>query len=153
MKMSFSANRTKELWQRLMPRRKEIVNQTGSGLYSVEVYPPLFFHPFNPDTEFEKWAAVEVKDFESVPDAMETLTLPAGLYAVFLHKGTAADAPSTYQYIFNSWLPGSGFILDDRPHFAVMGKKYKKDDPGSEEEIWIPVKHKNEAPRRKQRGI
>jgi AraC family transcriptional regulator len=34
----------------------------------------------------------------------------------------------------------SAFLLDDRPHFAVMGAKYKSEDPSSEEEIWIPIK-------------
>jgi AraC family transcriptional regulator len=38
------------------------------------------------------------------------------------------------------WLPDSGFELDNRPHFAVMGEKYKRDDDASEEEIWIPVR-------------
>jgi len=37
----------------------------------------------------------------------------------------------------------SEFMLDDRPHFALMGDRYKNDDPESEEEIWIPVKKRN----------
>jgi len=32
--------------------------------------------------------------------------------------------------------------LDNRPHFEVLGEKYKNGDPESEEEIWIPVKEK-----------
>jgi AraC family transcriptional regulator len=54
----------------------------------------------------------------------------------------ASEAPAFYQYIFNSWLPGSGYRLDNRPHFAVMGEKYKNDDPNSEEELCVPVKEK-----------
>lgn len=37
--MSFAQNRTHELWQRFMPRRKEIENVVGSTLHSLEVYP------------------------------------------------------------------------------------------------------------------
>jgi AraC family transcriptional regulator len=125
-----------------MPRRHEIGNRTGSDLYSVEVYPRFFWDNFTPDAEFEKWAAIEVTDFETIPDKMERLMVPAGVYAIFLHKGPASTGQETYGYIFRRWLPGSDFILDDRPHFAVMGEKYKKDDPDSEEEIWIPVKPK-----------
>jgi AraC family transcriptional regulator len=154
--MSFSDHKTVELWKSFMPRRKEIQNNIGSELYSIEVYNPLFFQPmselsqpmlelsptYNPETIFEKWAAIEVTDFNTVPDDMETITLTGGLYAVFVHKGPASAGPKTYQYIFETGLPNSGFILDNRPHFAVMGEKYKNEDINSEEEIWIPIKPK-----------
>lgn len=139
---SFSNNRTFELWRSFGPRIKEIKNRAGSDLYSIEIYEPLFFANFNPERGFEKWAAVEVTDFNAVPDDMETITLPAGLYAVFPYKGPASAASNLYQYIFGNWLPGSDFLLDNRPHFALMGAKYKNEDPDSEEEIWIPVKPK-----------
>ena len=142
IEMSFSNNKTGELWRSFMPKRREIGNTIGTELYSIEVYGNHFFSNFNLETEFEKWAAVEVTDFETVPEEMETITLPCGLYAVFLHKGAASEGPETYQYIFETWLPESDFILDDRPHFAVMGEKYKNEDPDSEEEIWIPIRPK-----------
>jgi AraC family transcriptional regulator len=140
IEMSFSDNKTKELWESFMPRRREIKNWEGSDLYSIEVYPPLFFHNFNPGALFNKWAAIEISDIDSVPDGMETMILPAGLYAVFLYKGTSSEGPKIYQYIFETWLPKSKYIMDNRPHFAKMGEKYKNEDPDSEEEIWIPVK-------------
>jgi AraC family transcriptional regulator len=143
IKMSFSDNKTRELWSSFMPRRREIKNNIGSELYSIEVYEPLYFNNFNPEKEFDKWAAVEVIDFETVPDDMETLTSPGGLYAVFKHKGSADKASETYRYIFGTWLPASDFLLDVRPHFAVMGEKYKNDETDSEEEVWIPVKNIN----------
>src|ERR1035437_3608741 len=80
--MSFTKNRTFELWRSFMPRRKEIQNSVGTELYSIEVYPPLFYDNFNPDAEFEKWAAVEVSDFHTIPGEMNALTSPEGLYAV-----------------------------------------------------------------------
>jgi AraC family transcriptional regulator len=33
--------------------------------------------------------------------------------------------------------------VDLRPHFALMGAKYKMNDSTSEEEIWIPIKKKH----------
>lgn len=142
IKMSFSNNRTFELWRGLMPRRKEITNSIGSDLYSIEIYGPGFFSNFNPAGEFEKWAAVEVTDFSAVPDNMESITIPAGLYAVFVYQGPASAASNLYQHILADWLPNSGFRLDTRPHLAVMGAKYKNEDPASEEEIWIPIQPK-----------
>ena len=142
MLMSFSNNRTFELWQSFMPRRKEILNNIGSELYSMQIYEPLFFTNFNPNTELEKWATVAVTDFETIPDGMEAFTLPGGLYAVFLYKGAASAAAETFQYILVSWLTNSVYELDNRPHFEILGEKYKNEDPNSEEEIWIPIKRK-----------
>jgi AraC family transcriptional regulator len=64
-----------------------------------------------------------------------------GLYAVFNYKGSNMDH-SIFEYIFRSWLPDSEYYLDNRPHFEVLGDKYKNNDPSSEEEIWIPIKPK-----------
>jgi AraC family transcriptional regulator len=138
--MSFANNKTRELWQSFMPRRHEIQNTIGSELYSVEIYKPQFFDSFDPGAEFEKWAAVAVPDFEKGPDGMETIVVPEGLYAVFIYKGPASAAGPTYQHIYGTWLPNSEYSLDGRPHLAIMGGKYKGEDPESEEELWIPIK-------------
>ncbi|MFA6126198.1 MAG: GyrI-like domain-containing protein [Bacteroidales bacterium] len=143
MLMSFSDNRTYELWRSFMPRRNEIKNNIGTELYSMQIYAPLFFDHVDPKREFEKMAAMEVADFFAVPEGMETFTLTGGLYAVFLYKGAASAAADTFQYILGTWLPASEYMLDNRPHFEILGEKYKREDPDSEEELWIPVKLKN----------
>lgn len=140
VRMSFAGNKTKELWQGFMPRRKEIANVVNTYLYSVEQYDPHFFDRFDPTAAFIKWAAVEVSDADQVPDDMDVLVLPSGLYAVFIFRGPASKAVETYEYIFRTWLPASAYTLDDRPHFALMGDRYRHEDPDSEEEIWIPVR-------------
>lgn len=147
MNMSLADNRTTELWRSFMPRRKEIENAVGTDLFSLQVYSDYYFRDFDPSTEFVKWAAVEVKDFEKIPDGMESLVLPGGLYAVFLHRGAASAGPKTFEYIFGTWLPNSEYALDNRPHFEILGEKYKNDDPSSEEEIWIPIKVKTKGRR------
>lgn len=123
-----------------MPRRKEIKNHLSTDLFSMQVYDKNYdFKNFDLHAKFEKWAAIEVSDFNDVPSGMETFVLPEGLYAVFIHKGPASEGERTFRYIFQEWLPGSGYQLDDRPHFEILGDKYKTDDPQSEEEVWIPV--------------
>lgn len=141
MTMSLVNNKTGELWRSFMPVRKEITNTLTSDLISMAVYKPNHFENFNPNNEFEKWATVEVTDYEKIPDEMETFTLPGGLYAVFDYKGSSNDS-SIFQYIFGTWLPDSDYLLDDRPHFEILGEKYKNADPESEEEICIPVRKK-----------
>jgi AraC family transcriptional regulator len=141
MKMSLIENQTANLWRSFMPHRKEIKNTVTSDLYSLQIFDPDFnFQHFNPESVFEKWAAVEVSNFNDLPDEMETLILQGGLYAVFLHVGAASTGPATFRKIFGSWLPSSPYLIDNRPHFEILGAKYKNDDPASEEEIWIPIK-------------
>ncbi len=139
--MSFSDYSVAELWRSFMPRRHEINNELTTDLISMVIYTSSHFANFSPTNEFEKWAAVEVADFIDVPNEMEIFTLGTGLYAVFDYKGLNTDS-SIYQYIFGTWLPNSVYVVDDRPHFEVLGEKYKNNDPSSEEEIWIPIRAK-----------
>ena len=83
---------------------------------------------------------MEVHGAADCPAGMDLLELPGGLYAIFTHKGPASDAAATYNYIFREWLPVADYMLDQRPHLAVMGEKYKHQDDTSEENIWIPVR-------------
>ncbi len=141
LSMTYSNNRTFELWRSFMPRRKEIKNTVSTELISMQVYDPSFnFQNFDLNKSFEKWAAIEVRSFSEIPEGMEKFILPKGLYAVFIHKGAASTGAKTFQYIFGTWLPNSGYSLDNRPHFEILGEKYKNEDPDSEEEIWIPIK-------------
>jgi AraC family transcriptional regulator len=140
MDMCFAELKTVELWRSFMPLRKLVPNPVSDVLYSVEVYRRNFFREYDERNLFQKWAAVEVADFSDVPEVFETQIVPKGLYAVFTHKGSYLKAPDTYHYIFHEWLPFSDFLLDDRPHFAMMGEKYKGDSEDSEEEIWIPIR-------------
>lgn len=140
MRMSLANNKTGELWRSFMPRRREITNTLNSNLFSLQVYDQAA-EPGNPVQEFDKWAAVEVKDFDSLPEGMESFVLPGGLYAVFHYKGSSTDT-RIFQYIFGSWLANSAYCLDNRPQYEVLGEKYKNADPDSEEDIYIPVKLK-----------
>jgi len=143
MRMSLANNKTHQLWRSFMLDRQAIKKTVGTDLFSAQVYDEvLYFKNFNPNVEFTKWAAIEVENQEEIPNNFKAFTIESGLYAVFLHKGTVAEFPKTFQYIFNNWLPQSGYKLDDRPHFELLGKKYKNNSPDSEEEVWIPIKKK-----------
>jgi AraC family transcriptional regulator len=139
--MTFANNQTFKLWQSFMPRRKDIKNNSTSELFSIQVYPPSFDFT-NLNAAFEKWAAIEVADFEDIPQGLEPFALAGGTYAVFEYKGVSSDT-TIFEYIFGVWLQQSkDYLLDDRPHFEILGNNYRNNDPGSEEEIWIPVKQR-----------
>ncbi len=139
LSMSLANNRTGELWKGFMTKRNEMYNAISNDRISLQIYPDAYFETFDPQSEFIKWAATEVADFNNVPKGMEALVLEGGLYAVFDYRGSSSDK-RVFQYIFTTWLPSSGFELDNRPHFEVLGENYRNDDPTSEEEIWIPIR-------------
>lgn len=142
LRMSLTNNKTGQLWEQFGPKIKEVQNRVSDDKISMQVYDPLYYQNFNPNNEFEKWAVVEVDNFSNMPIGMKSFTLKGGQYAVFDYTGSSNDN-SIFQYIFWTWLPNSPYLIDDRPHFEVLGEKYKNNDPNSEEEIWIPIINKS----------
>ena len=136
--MSLIDNQTQQLFQAFMPKRKEVPHMVNADVYDLIVYPPNFFVLLNPLRPFIKWAGVEVSEVGDLPEGLSFFQIPAGRYAVFTHKGPSSDT-STFEKIFTQWLPNSEHELADRPHFDIMGDKYKGDQEDSEEEIWVPI--------------
>ncbi len=139
---SLSDNKTIGLWQKFMPRKKEISQLKNSWHYAVQQYDvKLIMQEFTFDTRFETWSAVEVNIFENIPSEMNSLIIPGGKFAVFIHKGNSQMFTKSMAYIMNKWLPKSKYQLDNREHFQIMKEKYLgENDVNSEEEIWIPIK-------------
>lgn len=135
--MSLVDFRVEELWNSFLPI--SIKNTLSADLISMTIYQSSYFIDFDPSAEFEKWAAVEVSEFEDVPADLKTFVLPKGLYAIFHYQGLSSDN-SIFRYIFDEWLPNSNYVLDARPNFEVLGEKYKNNNPESEEDIYIPIK-------------
>lgn len=141
-KTRLADNQIPNLWKAFMPRRGEVQNQVQGQFYSIQHYQPgMKMQDFTPMTEYESWACVEVMELGEIPNGMESRTLDGGLYAVFIYKGPAANFGSTFQYIHREWMPQSGYEMDDRDHFEVLGPKYLGPaHPDSEEEVWIPIR-------------
>ena len=139
---SLADDKTALLWKRFMKKKDDISNKKRNDLFSVQVYDEGFISGhFNSQSVFEKWAAVEVEDYSGIDKGLKGLKLPEGLYAVFTHEGTSNEFAETAKFIFEEWIPSSEYIIDDRPHFEVLGKEYKgPEDPASKEKIWIPIK-------------
>lgn len=137
--MSRSQDTTAQLFGTFMPRREEIQHWAHQKVYDLREYPINYFENYEPSNTFTKWAAMEVIEVENIPEGMEVYRLQGGTYAVFQHKGTLGD-PAIFDYIFTDWLPFSGYALDNRPHFDIIGPQSSLDNPVSEEEIWIPIR-------------
>ncbi|WP_282042596.1 GyrI-like domain-containing protein [Winogradskyella flava] len=122
------------LWKQFMPRKEEIRNTINNEFIAVQEYSDFG----NFGAPFDIWACIEAYEISHIPNGFEILTIPESLYAVFLQKGM--DASGTYQRIMTEWLPNSGYAIDNRPHFQVMGAKYKNGSPDSEEDFYVPIR-------------
>lgn len=140
IKMSLIDNKTLKLFSCFMPQRKYIQNTISSDVYEVLIYNNNYLKNFSPANIFKKWAAVEVENFNDIPEGMDNFNLDSGLYAVFNYKGLPKDFGLLMSYIYSNWLPKSKYKLDQRPHFNLLGEKAKRNHPDSEEEVWIPIK-------------
>lgn len=143
--MTLATDSTFQLWQSFMPRRSEISNRLGDVLFSMQIFAEsMTYSSFTAETEFEKWAAVEVREREQqqtqVPEGMEPHRLVGGLYAVFMHYGPASTFRQTLEKFYVDWLPESEYDTDKREHFEILQPGYRPDDLNAEEEVWIPVK-------------
>jgi len=128
------------LWKRFMPRRGEVLSRATDDYISMQDYDAAADDLFSPTTVFEKWAVVEVRACDSIPEGMRRYDLAGGKYAIFEHKGPASDYPESMQFIFGQWLPESGYELDQREQFEILPEGYDPMDPEAEEEIWIPIR-------------
>lgn len=135
--MSFLDYQVSELWQFFMPRRYEIENTVAPDLFHVQVNP--LHYNFSPEVVFEKWAALEVGAYTTIPDGMQKLIIPAGHYAVFNYRGDSSNASDFFRSIFTQWLPEAQLQWENRPQFEVLSEKYQKNSPDSEELIFIPI--------------
>lgn len=137
MNLQTAPSQTPLLWKKFRTACKAITQRTSEHYYSITTYPVDYFKVFDPTRSYTKWAAIEVTTLEPLPVGLDTLLLQEGQYAVFQYKGVASPVP--FQYIYQTWLPESGYRLADRPHFEVLGPDYAPHDPKAEEAIWIPV--------------
>jgi len=142
VKTSLAQNNIPQLWNTFMPRIDEIVNKIDSGCYEIHPFDSEFkMENFTEDMEFEKWAAVEVDNFNNIPDGLKALTIEGGKYAIFEHKGTMSNIQFSFDYVYGTWLPNSEYKLDQRADFEVYGKQYYgPENPESITELWIPIK-------------
>ncbi|MFC4221625.1 GyrI-like domain-containing protein [Flagellimonas marina] len=137
---TLAKNETRALWGRFQKLLIALGISREIEKYYIQIFgAATTISNMSPNTEFEKWAAVESKHLPEISKEMETITL-SGKYAIFIHKGLPSDFPKTAAYIYREWLPNSGFTVDHRPHFEIMPPNYSPVDPNTEEEVLVPLK-------------
>lgn len=120
------------IWQQFNPRFKEIPNL-------VEPYKAYgVCGAVEEDGRFRYLAGFEIAEESDLPEDMETWQVPAQSYAVFPCKlSTIGD---TYNYAFQTWLPGSDYEHVQAPDFEYYPPEF---EPEAKMFIYIPVKAKS----------
>lgn len=89
-------------------------------------------------SELDYMAGESVVQADDLPAGMTRWDVPANTYAVF--EATLPTMGETYGYIYNTWLPTSGYQHAAGPYFERYGESFEPDDPTSKVAIYIPVK-------------
>lgn len=74
-------------------------------------------------------------------DNLKKMTIAGGKYAKVMHIGSYDDLDKTYAYIFNQWLPDSGYELRTDPCFDLyLNKDPRRTKPENlKTEVHIPL--------------
>lgn len=132
-----ASDKIAKLWQQLGAKRNDIKNKVNnSATYGISVYIPNI----TSETEFLYGACVEVSNLSEVPEGMVGKEIPAGKFAVFTHKGTRFKLKDTYDYIYGTWFPNSGYEPAEVDTLEFYDERFRSDAEDSEMEIYIPIK-------------
>lgn len=124
------------LWDKYISRSHEIPSRLGSVNFGICFKDGAA--KSHPD-ECCYIAGAEVKSLDKIPGGMMAMTIPAGKYAIFTHKGRLEKLSFTMKYIYGSWLPKSGEKLRDAPDLEIYDQRFNPDSEDSEFDICIPI--------------
>ena len=125
------------LWDKFIGRADRISNRTGDAMYGVIYGRPEAerAHPH----ELQYIAAVPVSSTAEVPEGMVSWTVPAGIFAVFTHRGPIRTIGETVSAIYRGWLPQCVYQHAETADVELYDDRFCCDGADSEMEIWIPV--------------
>jgi len=120
-------------WQRFVPHLGQIHGQVGRVTYGVCC---------NSDDagNFDYVCGVEVTDFSRLPLDWSRVRIPQHRYAVFSQPDHISTIRSTWNSIWNKWLPESGYRIADAPDFERYAADFDSTTGMGGFEIWVPIK-------------
>jgi len=138
----FGKNENKEIaamWEefdRQMKKLGGLPHETGEAAIGLRI---------SPDDDsmggaFEYIAGLPVSKVEDIPEGFVARQVPEHTYAVFAHKGDLPSLSNTYEFIYETWLPQSGYTLADNLDFEYYDDDFKNFAPDSVFYIYIPIK-------------
>ncbi len=118
-----------QLWDKFVPRITEIAQATEPHVsYGL-------MESSDQMTRLDYMAGVSVEAADVLPEGMTQWKVPANTYAVF--EATVPTIGDAFGYIYNTWLPTSGYRQAPGPYFERYDETYSPANPNLS--IYIPV--------------
>lgn len=92
-----------------------------------------------PTMSFTYFVGAEVTSTDFVPEGMIVHVAPASKYAKFTHYGPLEDLSLTYDYIYNKWLPQSGYQVGYGNELELYDEDFNPSGVNSKMYIFIPI--------------
>jgi AraC family transcriptional regulator len=125
------------LWEKLDQRAGEVQGRIGKAMYGI-IYSRPESERSHPD-ELQYIAAVQASAQSAVPEGMVSRTIPAGPFAVFLHRGPIQKIGETCYEIYRVWLPPSAWKHSDIADVELYDERFACEAKEPEMEYWISV--------------
>lgn len=125
------------LWDRFNPRCQEVTH-LRRPIAALGVCGEM-----RADGNFSYIAGFWVDEVDAVPDGMVVKQIPPATYAVFTHCGplfgVEHDLAATYRFIYQEWMPTSGYRRAPTQSFELMDERFAFGQEQSEMAIYVPV--------------
>lgn len=126
-------NEIPQLWEQFVPRVDEIKHRIRDHkAYGV------IGTADEKTGEFDYLTGLPVESVGDLPDGMRSWEVPEQLYAVF--PCTLPSLMHTFQYIYQVWLPQSGYTRADGPEFELYDENFRPDEGRLDMFVYIPIK-------------
>lgn len=123
-----------ELVRSLMARAEEIKARIGAERYMV-----IDGDVFESEEPPRVRAHVAVRSFDGLPAWCESVTVEAGRFAVFRHRGPPKNLGQTVTRIHVEWVPLIPELFRSNRELFVYPPGYDPADPEAVFEYWLPL--------------
>ncbi|WP_394778055.1 helix-turn-helix domain-containing protein [Undibacterium sp.] len=121
------------LWERFTTRLAEVGHTVRGYCYGVVL-------PVAGDSdELAYYAAIEVRQIDSLPAGMHRIEIPAAMYATFLHRGLGKLVDHTVDFIYSNWLCQSEYRHNGGPDLEIYDGSFDPLSEQSEMRYAIPL--------------
>jgi AraC family transcriptional regulator len=119
------------LWDDFVPRLGEIAGANPMRCFGV-------ISATGPDADLLRYDAA-VASPAAPPPGMDVTEVPAATWAVFTHRGLAAEIDRTVSYIYATWLPRSGHRHTLGPDLELYDERWHRTSASSIMRYAIPI--------------
>lgn len=125
------------LWEKLSHRSGEVRGRVGNAMYGIIYGRPEAERSHRDELQYI--AGVQARSPAVVPEGMVSRTIPAGKFAVFLHRGPIQKIGETCYEIYRVWLPQSSWKHAEIADVELYDERFECEGKESEMEYWISI--------------